>query len=469
MIKRLAIFFLVVAIALGVFIPFFCLTKIEDDEIGVRVNNTPYIHEVEKDNISTAGYYLTFPKLLVIYKMPKTQMTIEMVELGEIRFEPVNEMVDTTKASADEETGVPESPEEQFEKVKEKMAEIDKVKILVHDPRTGNESVRIKTSDGNDVWVDVIVGYRINPVQAHRALKNVGLKSGNFQEEIEQLVNSIARGKIRSYLSGLDTKGVLSTDSLNEAMEKAKARINESLVDFGLEVTSLEPQRVTLHPDYDQVLQMKLVAYEEAEEYKEEAEKAKQLAETMRFKAKGEADALIALARGRKARILQLAKAVETAMEYEADAEGVKYIELANGIEAISIELAASGGDRHVGLAIAEAIQGKPIVIVPSDGSLNMVDVNEILQSYGAAKMLKKDRSDKDAERERDLAPVEYDIGGEIEMEDLPETDTESGDHKTTGHAEDLKDHDASRAIEDVYAPVEFNYEPVISDDELKK
>jgi hypothetical protein len=270
----------------------------------------------------------------------------------------------------------------------------------------------------------------------------------------------VSRGIIRSYLSSLHTQQILNPDDLNKAVEVAHHSLNDALDDFGLEIVSLKAQRVTLHPDFEAVLQRKLIARENAQELMEAAKKAQQYANTRRFQAQGEADALIALAQRRKSRLLQQAAAELAAMEQEANAIKVKFNELAEGIATITRELDKPGGDQHVALAVAQALQGKKIIIVPQ-GALNLLDLNEILQSYAAAEILKK----------KTIAPQPAD-NKEAENPGATTTPKPKEDSNASGALNPAPDKPSSGLVEEVFGPPETEPEvspPVVTGGEKPK
>jgi len=369
---------------------------VEADEIGVVVRNVPVVNKVIHETRGY-GYHFYVPRLYDFYKLPRTHMTIEMAEKGKIEFKTAGFELEAAKVAADPGEAPPaELPEEQLRQVKSELSQTDRVQIVVHDRRTGNESVRVKTADGNDAWVDVIVTFHILPESAYLVVEKVGVSPG----DIRQFVTSMVRGMVQARLSELDSKEILRAQDRNLQLygqhEKGKpsrpgamAELNRILAEFGLEIINLSLPRVAIHPDYEAVLSKKRVAEEEREEYLAHQLKAEQEMETKVNKARGESDAMIELAKGRLARAKREADAELEAKKFEAFAVQVKFTQLANGIQHMVAALAGPGGDAQVGLAIAQAMQGKTIVILPGQGLINALDLNELFQSFGAFKAFK--------------------------------------------------------------------------------
>jgi len=448
--------FAVLAAVMVALILLFGLTKVEPDEIGVRVNNIPYLHDVQKTNITKPGYYFTIPKLYVIYKVPGTLMTIYMVEQGDIKFK--NTGGGDKTAVAPDKSAAPEKSDD-MERLQNEIAETEAINILVHKLRSGKESVWVKTADGNDVWVPIIVSYQVMPDQAHLALQNIGLKRGDFKKDIEALVNSVVRGKVRAYLSSLRTtdfkdeaekeeKSILNDKAMTKQLELAKDQLNVVLRNkYGLNITALEALDPVLHPDFDRALQRENAAKSLAVKYISDARKAEKLAVTRKFEAQGQADAMKIEAESRQEVMRKEGDAKLTALKHDADAQEAIYKDRAEGIAAITSQLDRAGGDKQIGLAITAALQGKKIVIVPSEGALNLLDVNEILQSYGAANLiLNKNKAGANPNAGKPPEKPAGDAAGkntESSLKNLP----------TTGANETPNDKDTTGIKEDVVGP----------------
>lgn len=377
-------------------------TEVKSDQIGVRVNNVPFMNKVEEKPKLT-GYHFFLPRLFNFYKLPQTHMTIDMVETGKIEFKRPGEPIEAAKIVP--ESGVeqvPQKAEDQLDMVKQELSQVDRVQIVVHDRRTGKQSVRVKTADGNDAWVDVTVAFQIIPEKAYLTV----MKIGTTEDEIKPVVEAMVRGTIRSWLGELDSKAILrATDrreqvegkyeydpSGNPAKKLADGAIddlNEDLEKFGIMIVKLSAPTVAIHPDYEEVLSKKRIAEEEKEEYLAYQQKAVEEKETKINKARGEADSMIELAGGRYQRIRQEADAQYEARRLKSEAAKEKVDQMADGIEAMTAQLAAPGGEAHVGLAVSEALQGKKIIIVPGTGAVNMLDVNELIQTWGAVQKAK--------------------------------------------------------------------------------
>ncbi|MFO8058419.1 MAG: SPFH domain-containing protein [bacterium] len=379
-------------------------TRVKSNEVGVRVNNLPVIHKVEKDPKLT-GWYWQIPNIHTFIVLPRTQMKIQMIKKGEVEFRTPGPAIESKKVVPEEEQEQAHAPEQQMEQFKKEVSKSDRVRIVIHDRRHGNESVRIKTADGNDAWVNVIVAYRIMPEGAYKVVQKIGKK-----KDIESFVASMVRGTLRSWLSELDSSEILrphdrkvQVEGVVDSQGNVKKRgalheLNNRLSDFGIKIDKISAPEVVIHPGYEEVLSKKRIAEEEREEYLAYQNKARQERWTKVNKARGEADSMIELANGRLAKTRQEADAELEARKLKSQAMRVKYNQRAEGVQAQTAVLAGPGGDTYVGMAISEAIQGKPIIIVPGEGSLQTMDLNELVQTYGGVKSIRKDKKEKSSQ-----------------------------------------------------------------------
>ncbi len=396
----------VAAVALALVVGAGACTKVDSDEIGVRVVNIPVVNRVEKTP-KTTGYHGYLPALFSFYKLPRTHMRLDMSERGKIEFKTAGGSPTKSTRMLKQETAAkkPELPEEQLQQVEEEIQKAERVQIVVHQQRTGKQSVRVKTADGNDAWVDVTVDFQIIPDKAYLVVE----KMGTSVDKIQKVVSAMVRGTIRSWLGELDSKAILRAKDRKEQVEGvyeydaqgnpakklkdgAIHDLNDDLEKFGIRIVKLSAPAVAIHPDYEAVLSQKRIAEEEREEYISYQRKAIQEKQTKVYKAKGEADSMIELSKGRYQKATQEADAEFDARKLKAEATRTRLNQNAKGIEAITRELSGPGGESYVGLEVSKALQGKRIIIVPGQGAFNMLDLNELIQSYGAARVLKQDK-----------------------------------------------------------------------------
>ncbi len=253
---------------------------------------------------------------------------------------------------------------------------------------TGLDDLLFKTIDGNDISLDVIIAFRINPDQAPQLLENVG--KNNFEIE-EKLVRTVTRNVTRDLFGELKTEDFYVTNKRFEKAELVKEMLNKILNTYGIIVESVLPKDYRFNPAYQKAIEDKKVADQMAERFKSEA---KATVEEYRQKtqyAQGEVNKMIADVDGEyaKAKIAVDAYYEQQTMIAKAiEAEGLAE---AKGIEKMVEALNGAGGPTMVKMKIAEALQGIKIYLLPLGESggidLRTTNVNDLLQLYGIQKL----------------------------------------------------------------------------------
>jgi regulator of protease activity HflC (stomatin/prohibitin superfamily) len=323
-----------------------------------------------------------------------------MIETGQVQLKRTGVNPERTAKSPTEELETLTPPETQMEQVQQDIDKAAQVQIVVHDRRVGNQSVRVKTADGNDAWVNVIVTYYIVPEKAWLVVRKVGLADSN--NRIASIVGAEVRGIIHARLGELTSAELLRAEDRRDQVEGVLKRdgtvekkgalqeLNERLELYGIGIESLAAPSVVVHPDYAAVLKRRQVAVQDRYAYLAYQLHARQEKETKVNRARGEANAMIELAKGRLLRATQQADAELEAMRMQSEADRVRYNELGAGIVALTAQLGGPGGNAQVALAISQAIQGKKIYILPGTGTINTLDLNELLQNYAAVQAVQQ-------------------------------------------------------------------------------
>ena len=259
---------------------------------------------------------------------------------------------------------------------------------MTHDAHTGDKQYRddllFKTIDGNDISLDVIVSYRIDPQKAPAILQYAGATDFEVKDKV---VRTIARSRPRDIFGELKTEEFYVSDKRDEKAERAKAELNGMLNPYGIIVERVSTKDYRFNPAYQKAIEDKKVADQVAEQNKSATEAAQEEYLKKLEDAKGEVNRMVAESDGafRQAQIeadayfgqqQQLAQAIEA--EGTADAKGILELNKA---------LAGSGGEVMVKMKLAEALEGKKIVLMPLAGGgvdLKTTNVNQLLELYGA-------------------------------------------------------------------------------------
>ncbi|MBF0478834.1 MAG: prohibitin family protein [Candidatus Omnitrophica bacterium] len=250
--------------------------------------------------------------------------------------------------------------------------------------RSGDDALIFKTIDGNDIALDVIIAYRIDPKKAPYILQN----SGFSNEEVEErLVRPITRNVTRELFGELKTEDFYIANKRTEKAELAKQDLNQILNPYGIIVENVLPKDYRFNGAYQKAIEDKKVADQMAERFKSETKATVEEYNERVQLAQGEVNKMIADVDGEylKAKISadayydqqsKIAKAIEA--EGIAQAQGIKKM-----VEALN----SSGGTTMVKMKMAEALIGKKIYLLPfGEGNgidLKTTNVNDLLQLYG--------------------------------------------------------------------------------------
>ena len=188
--------------------------------------------------------------------------------------------------------------------------------------RAGDDSIRARTKDGQEVFIDASVIYSINPANV------VNLHITWQKRYGEELVRPLVRGIIRDTASQYGIEEIVSSkrgELENLVTDELTAKMAENdliMVDFVL-------RDIHFSADYATAVEQKQIAEQQALQAEFVVQSKKQEAEQARQIAQGQADAAVIAAKGAaEARILQA--------EAEAKANELLGLSIRNNPELIS-------------------------------------------------------------------------------------------------------------------------------------
>jgi len=356
-------------------------TQVQGDEVGIRVCN--FYKGVERAPKKT-GTHLYIPVLFDFYYFPKTQQKLEMVE-SQVPALILEEERRREAPAKDK------SYELDLNRITQQMEKIQAVQVIPHKLAEGKENIRLKTADGNDIWIDVMLAYQViedlAPVLAQRV--------GTDMQTVEKVVGVEARGIVREVMGELNTKDFYQADLREQKLEQAKKTLNERLNPFGIKINSLNINQFRFVPEYEDLIREKVLAEQKRQEYEQLALAAEKERDAKVAKAQGDAQAMVAIAEGRRETARLEGEAEMFSKNQQALAQETKLTKEAEGLRALVNRLAGLGGDNLLAKELASVLAGKPIIIVPQTGTINVLDLNELLQNYSAVETLKGQKKGK--------------------------------------------------------------------------
>jgi regulator of protease activity HflC (stomatin/prohibitin superfamily) len=177
----------------------------------------------------------------------------------------------------------------------------------------GDDSIRARTRDGQQVSIDSSVIYSIDPNQV------IDLHI-RWQDRFEDnLIRPETRGIIRDAVSQYDVEEVVSSKR-SEMEQQITSVLEEKLAENGLILADFVLRDIHFSDEYAAAVEQKQIAQQQAQQAAYVVEQRKQEAEQARQTAQGQADASVIRSQGEaEARIIQ-AEAEATALELIAAA-----------------------------------------------------------------------------------------------------------------------------------------------------
>jgi regulator of protease activity HflC (stomatin/prohibitin superfamily) len=253
--------------------------------------------------------------------------------------------------------------------------------------RAGNVAVAdaldFKTKDGNDISVDVTVLYHIEPKKAPNVLRHV---AEDMEEVREVLVRPLARSIPRDALNELSSEEFYDSDLRAEKEDLALMNLRRALEPYGIACERVVLGNYRFHTAYQDAIDQKKVADQAVNKNRSAAEATVKEWERELEKTKGTVAQRIATERGKAEQMHLQADAYFAAKTLEAEALLAEKTARAQGITKMKEAMSGAGGRTMVKLRIAEALEGKRIVLFPtSDSALNLqqTDVNRFLDTMG--------------------------------------------------------------------------------------
>jgi regulator of protease activity HflC (stomatin/prohibitin superfamily) len=149
--------------------------------------------------------------------------------------------------------------------------------------KTGDDAIRVLTSDGLEVTIDLSVLYRVIPEEAPRLFRETGI---DYEDKI---VRPITRTRIRDNSVYYEAVALYSTKR-DEFQDRIFKTIDLDFKKRGLLLENLLVRNITLPASVKAVIEQKINAEQEAQKMQFVLQKEKQEAERKRVEAQGISD-----------------------------------------------------------------------------------------------------------------------------------------------------------------------------------
>lgn len=260
-----------------------------------------------------------------------------------------------------------------------KLQNLEMMRETNRGDRHGDDAIEFKTIDGNDISVNVTIAWQIDPQKAPQLLAHVGRSTSDIKD---RLVRPTCRTVVRDVLNSLHSEEFYISEKRFQKADEAKVRLQEELGPEGIIISQVLFGEHRFNHNYETVIHDRKIAEQNAERLKSEAlaVQAEQIRNLER--ARGDVQVSVAEAKGQAEQIQIAADKKYYENEREAKAFLAESTARAKGTEEQNKAMAGAGGQTAVKLKIAESLQGKPIVMVPSGSgtSLQKLDINRLIE-----------------------------------------------------------------------------------------
>lgn len=240
------------------------------------------------------------------------------------------------------------------------------------------DSIKIQTSDGYNVQLDVSIIYRIQ--DPYRVFTEAG--PGRAFED--RLVIPRADRILRKTLGELNSEEFYQGPKRIEKARAAHDQLLAEVAPYGLRIEAVLVRGYVYDPKYQQMIEGRKIRDQTVFLRQAEAKAAIEARKRDTMVAEGAANQETELSRG-KAEVEKL-RAKADLYERKRAAEGKLLVELAEakGTQLENAALQGAGNENLVGLKMAGALKGVRVIVLPSDGKegTNPLDVGELLRKF---------------------------------------------------------------------------------------
>jgi regulator of protease activity HflC (stomatin/prohibitin superfamily) len=149
--------------------------------------------------------------------------------------------------------------------------------------KSGDDAIRVLSSDGLEVTVDLSVLYRVYPFKTPYLLQNIGI------DYVDKIVRPVARTAVRDNAVAYEAVALYSSKR-QEFQTKIYNAISQSFAKNGIELQQLLVRNISLPASVKASIESKINAEQDAQKMQFVLQKEKQEAERKRVEAQGIAD-----------------------------------------------------------------------------------------------------------------------------------------------------------------------------------
>jgi regulator of protease activity HflC (stomatin/prohibitin superfamily) len=266
---------------------------------------------------------------------------------------------------------------------------LDMTGLETRGDKKSKDDLLFKTVDGNDISLDIVVSWRIDPQKAPMILQQV---AGDMGELKDNVIRVVTRSKPRDIFGELNTEEFYLADKRVEKAQEVAAVLNEILAPYGVIVENVATSDYRFNPDYQKAIEDRKIAEQRVEKAKSTKRATEEEYRAKVEEAKGEVSRIKAEIDGKYQQAVIRADAEYKQQEKRAEATRLEGEAEAAGVTKLNEALSGPGGESVIKLAIAKALAGKKLVLVPMGQGFDVrsTNINDFLNQYGATALAEK-------------------------------------------------------------------------------
>jgi regulator of protease activity HflC (stomatin/prohibitin superfamily) len=357
--------------------------------------------DVVLTDVDTCWYVPAFQGKVVAYpmKLPFVPDHAERLAAVERFFEPDAEGAEQTAILARYGVRYVLLPKHHFDDWRERVdamsrlgvtvysnAEYELVRVATGAPIAGDrpvpDDVTFKTKDGNNVYIDVNVMWRIDPQKAPFLVSHVGQ---SIQEINERVVRPIARSVIRDVFNEITSEEYYQVAVKNRVAGKAKEALASQLGAYGLMVDMLQVQQHRFDQEYQAAINAQKQAEADVQTLVEQQKNMEVQKKSELEGKRAQWNRQLEDAGGEAGRIRNEADGYFQTRTNEAKAMVAVAQAEAEGVRKEAQALSKLGGAAYVKMQVAQQLSHKRVTIVPGS-NVSTMDVNRLVDYLVATK-----------------------------------------------------------------------------------
>jgi regulator of protease activity HflC (stomatin/prohibitin superfamily) len=251
--------------------------------------------------------------------------------------------------------------------------------LMSADTREGDrpvpDDITFKTKDGNNVYIDVNVMWRIDPQKAGEVVSRVGQSA---EEVKERVVRPMARSTIRDVMNEITSEEYYQVTVKNRVADQAKEQLAAALAPYGVLVDMLQLHQHRFDREYQDAINAQKQAEADVQMLAEREKAAVVLWQSELEARRSGWNQKLEAARGEAGRARNEADGYYQTQTNQAKAILVAAQAEADGVRKEAEALSKLGGDAFVKMQVAKQFAAKKIYLVPGT-SISTLDVNSAL------------------------------------------------------------------------------------------